>query len=71
MFKLCDRWVPRMLSSPQKRFRVQCSKANKMLMEETNNFFSQIVTGDETWVHFYDPEIKVESKQWTKKEILL
>lgn len=27
----------------------------------------RIVTGDETWVHHYDPESKQESMQWHKK----
>jgi len=27
-------------------------------------FVRQIVTGDETWVHHWDPESKVESMQW-------
>ena len=27
----------------------------------------RIVTGDETWVHHYDPESKQESMQWRKK----
>ena len=27
-------------------------------------FVWQIVTGDETWVHHWDPESKVESMQW-------
>ena len=27
-------------------------------------FVQQFVTGDETWVHHWDPESKVESMQW-------
>ena len=29
-----------------------------------DNFFSQIITEDETWVYQYDPETKQQSKQW-------
>ncbi|XP_071088847.1 histone-lysine N-methyltransferase SETMAR-like [Haliotis cracherodii] len=32
---------------------------------DADNFMERIVTGDETWVHHYDPETKEQSKQWT------
>ena len=31
------------------------------------NFFSRIITGDETWVHQHNPETKQESMQWEHK----
>jgi len=32
--------------------------------EEGDNFLQQIVTGDETWIHHYEPESKRQSMQW-------
>jgi len=29
-----------------------------------NLFLKRIVTGDETWIHHYDPESKQQSMQW-------
>ena len=29
-----------------------------------NLFVKRIVTGDETWIHHYDPESKQQSMQW-------
>ena len=29
-----------------------------------SNFFERVITGDETWIYQYDPESKVQSKQW-------
>ena len=37
-----------------------------MLRAKPENFFSRIITGDETWVN-YDPETKQESMQWKHK----
>ena len=36
---------------------------------ETNEdeFHSKIVTGDETWIYLFDPENKIQSKQWLPK----
>jgi hypothetical protein len=31
-------------------------------------FFSRIVTGDETWVHHYEPESKRQSMEWKHPE---
>lgn len=67
MSKVSARWVPRMLTPPQKQFRAECCELNLSLMNQNKDFFSRVVTGDETWVHFYDPETKQESMAWTHK----
>lgn len=66
--KVSARWVPRMLTAPQKQVRVECCKEFLELCgENSSNILDRIVTGDETWVHHYDPESKQESMQWHKK----
>lgn len=68
MSKVSARWVPRMLTPPQKQQRVECSRAFLNLCnEDTDGVLSRIVTGDETWVHHYEPESKQDSMQWHKK----
>lgn len=66
--KVSARWVPRMLTAPQKQVRVECCREFLELCgENPSSIFERIVTGDETWVHYYDPESKQESMQWHKK----
>ena len=36
--------------------------------KEGNKFLNRIVTGDETWVLFKNPESKNKSKEWRKKD---
>lgn len=68
MSKVSARWVPRMLTPHQKCYRVQCCKQFlEMCGNSPADILERIVTGDETWVHFYDPESKQESMQWHKK----
>lgn len=68
MSKVSARWVPRMLTPPQKQQRVECSRAFLDLCnEDKDGVLSRIVTGDETWVHHYEPESKQDSMQWHKK----
>lgn len=68
MSKVSARWVPRMLTPLQKQGRVQISTENLALYNEGKDFFlSRIVTGDETWLHHWDPESKQESMQWKHK----
>jgi len=68
MKKISARWVPRMLTAFQKQARVDISKENLELFSEDNDhFLSRIVTGDETWIHHWDPETKQESMQWKHK----
>lgn len=37
-----------------------------MVKKEPTSVLEQIVTGDETWVHHFEPESKQESTQWHK-----
>jgi len=63
--KLSARWVPRLLRPDQQQTRVDLSMEilNKW-DEDSEAFLQRIVTGDETWLYQYDPEDKIQSKQW-------
>ncbi|KYO21352.1 histone-lysine N-methyltransferase SETMAR [Alligator mississippiensis] len=63
--KVCARWVPKQLTDVHKRQRVEvCTQLLQHLQDEGEGFLSRIVTGDETWVHHYDPESKRQNMQW-------
>jgi len=63
--KVCSRWVPKELTEECKRKRLDvCSRHLARYCEEGDNFLQQIVTGDETWIHHYEPKSKEQSMQW-------
>ena len=63
--KVSARWVPRMLTPEQKRNRIMTSTEMLTLMiVDPEGFMARIVTQDKTWVPYFDPETKAESKQW-------
>ncbi len=63
--KLSARWVPKALREDQLHQRAELSLAVLTKIEsDESEFFDRIVTGDETWIHQYDPESKIQSKQW-------
>lgn len=63
--KVCARWVPKNLSVFDKQFRVDICKENLSLINaDEEGFLQRLVTGDETWIHHYDPESKQESMEW-------
>ena len=65
MSKVCARWVPKILTPEMKRNRVRSTEENLELMNLCWKKFQQrLVTGNETWIHHYDPESKGQSKQW-------
>jgi len=65
MTKVCACWVPRMLDQKMKDCRCEASSENLKLMQlDWNLFLKRIVTGDETWIHHYDPESKQQRMQW-------
>ena len=65
MHKLTACWVPKSLSNHQMATRASvCSTLLKRLRSKENDFLSRLVTVDETWVHYYEPENKAQSRQW-------
>jgi [histone H3]-lysine36 N-dimethyltransferase SETMAR len=64
--KKSARWVPRDLSEEEKVRRVEFARQFlKDFDEGRSSKFNMLVTGDETWVHFYDPQLKSQSSQWS------
>lgn len=63
--KVCARWVPRDLTKDQKDTRKEISLDLLTQYEEYgDSFLARIVTGDETWVHHFEPETKLQSMEW-------
>ena len=64
MRKLTACWVPKSLSDEQMATRASvCSALLKRFMSK-DYFRLRLVTVDETWVHYYEPENKAQSRQW-------
>ncbi|CAG9788975.1 unnamed protein product [Diatraea saccharalis] len=64
MKKLSAKWVPRLLTVDQKRVSQECLDR---FNSNTTDFLRRFVTTDETWVHHYILESKIQFKQWTEK----
>ncbi|XP_018053801.1 PREDICTED: histone-lysine N-methyltransferase SETMAR-like, partial [Atta colombica] len=63
--KLCARWVPRLLTLDQKRMRKDISmQCLVMFKHNPQDSWRRFVTMNETWIHYYTPETKQQSKQW-------
>ena len=62
--KLTARWVPESLSDEQMATRASVYSALlKRFKSKEDDFLSRLVTVDETWVHYYEPENKAQSHQ--------
>ena len=63
--KVRCRWVPRMLTLEKKQKRVEsCEELLKRYREDGDQFLLNIVTGDESWIHHFNPEEKQLSMQY-------
>ena len=67
MKKVCTQWVPKLLTPIQRTNRVDCYQ-ELLQQSEVNldNYFDCIVTGDESWIHRYDPLSQLEAKIWKR-----
>lgn len=65
MSKVTTKWVPRLLTVDMRANRLECCE---QLCEEfdagPDDFIARIVTGDESWIHHFDPETQQEARQW-------
>jgi len=58
-----------MLSDEMKAEKVRISREPLERFEkEGEDFLKKIITGDETWVYYYDPENKRQSMEYRHKE---
>ena len=64
MRKLTVRWVPKSLSDQQMASRASVCSALLKRFRSKDDFLLRLVTVDETWVHYYEPENKAQSRQW-------
>ena len=64
MRKLTARWVPKSLSDEQMTTRASVCIALLKRFRSKYDFLLRLVTVDEIWVHYYEPENKAQSRQW-------
>ena len=64
MHKLTARWVPKSFSDEQMATRASVYSALlKRFRSKEDDLLSRLVTVDQIWVHYYEPENKVQSRQ--------
>ena len=67
--KVCARWVPHLLTEEQK---TQCLKCAWELLKTykgcNSRVISNLLTGNETWVHMFEPQRRADNKQWKRKD---
>jgi hypothetical protein len=65
VFIVCEQWVPRMLTPQHKMQRMGLALQHlNRYHDEGHDMLARTVTGDESWVHHYQPETKCASMQW-------
>ena len=67
--KVCARWVPHLLTEVQKTQPLKCSwELLKTYKGCNSQVISSLLTGDETWVHMFEPQRRAYNKQWKGKD---
>ena len=63
--KICARWVPHLFSQAEKNRRVKIASELLQIYDGCDDKrLCEIVTGDETWILFFEPEGKENNKVW-------
>ena len=67
--KVCAWWVPHLLTEEQKTQRLKCARELSKTYKGCNSrVISNLLTGDETWVHMFEPQRRADNKQWKRKD---
>ena len=67
--KVCARWVPYLFTEEQKTQRLKCAREFLKTYKVCNSrVISNLPTGDETWVHMFEPQRRADNKQWKRKD---
>ena len=67
--KVCARWVPHLLTEKQKTQHLKCARELLKTYKGCNSWvISNLLTGDETWVHMFEPQRSADNKQWKQKD---
>ena len=67
--KVCARWVPHLLTEEQKTQRLKCARELLKTYKGCNSrVISNLLTGDETWVHMFEPQRRADDKQWKRED---
>ena len=64
IWKICAKFVPRVLREDQKERRCYDSREMVELINSDTAVLDALVTCDESWIYCYDPEAKRRSSQW-------
>ena len=67
--KGCARWVPHLFTEEQKTQRLKCARELLRTYKGCNSrVISNLLKGDETWVHMFEPQRRADNKQWKQKD---
>ena len=67
--KVCARWVPHLLTEEQKTQRLKYTRELLKTYKGSNSrVISNLLTGDETRVHMFEPQRRADNKQWKRKD---
>ena len=67
--KVCARWVPHLLTEAHKTQRLKCARELLKTYKGCNSLvISNLLTGDETWVHMSESQRRADNKQWKRKD---
>ena len=67
--RLSCKFVPKILTTEQRDQRVAMCRQNLANLTADPVFLEKILTGDESWLHRYDPDRKSESSHWLPKNV--
>lgn len=64
LHKIASRFVPKILTNEQKQRHLQACQNNLQRLADEPLLLRNLITGDESWVHCYEPNVKQHNMVW-------
>lgn len=68
MTRAYTKWVPRLLTANEMERRVNDSQEFLRRCRRNKNFLNNVITMDETWLHYYEPQSKRQPSVWKPRK---
>ena len=68
MTRVCAKLIPKLLTTEQKDLCSKIAQHHLEMVNDDENVFKKVITGDKSRVYGYDPETKQQSSQWKRPD---
>ncbi len=69
LWKICPKYIPKVLTQEQKDNRLRIARSNVTKIEQDPGLLARIIVTDESWMFTFDPRTKQSDMEWVARDV--